>query len=171
MVSTSRPSASCCGGGGTAGRGASPQDIRRTERRRFRGLRRPARRELGGRFTIPRSLRRQGRKTLNTVRDDDGGVWVLFRERKDGSIRKLMLGSLDGDELVMVKIRGDVDGMFEQLRDEGILMLPGIVHTDLDPEEGEPAARSRPTRAEGPAARPRIQWAQGSAPFLSHPML
>ncbi len=47
--------------------------------------------------------------------------------------------ALDGDELVMVKIRGDVDGMFERLREEGILVLPGIVHTDLDPEEGEPA--------------------------------
>ncbi|MCP4660229.1 MAG: DUF4252 domain-containing protein [bacterium] len=92
----------------------------------------------GGRFTIPRSLRRRGWKTLTTVRDDDGGVWVLFRERKDGSIRELMVGSLDGDELVMVKIRGDVDGMFERLRDEGILALPGIVHTDLDPEEGGP---------------------------------
>ncbi len=91
-----------------------------------------------GRFTIPRSLRRRGWKTLTSVREPDGGAWVLFRERKDGSIRELMVGSLDGDELVMVKIRGDVDGMFERLRDEGILSLPGIVHTDLDPEEGEP---------------------------------
>jgi hypothetical protein len=115
------------------------KDVRKVEIALYETLSLPA--PAGGRFTIPAhdAFRSQGWKTLATVDEGDGGTWVLYRNGRDGSIRELLVGSLDRNELELVRIRGDVEGMMERLRDENRLDLPGIVHTDLDPEEGEPA--------------------------------
>jgi len=86
-----------------------------------------------------RSLKRKGWQTIMTATESDGGrAWVLARQR-DGSFREILVGSLDRDELTMVKIHGDVERMIERLQEEGILDIPGVVHADMEPEEGEDA--------------------------------
>lgn len=94
-----------------------------------------------GEARIPgyKSLKRKGWQTIMTATESDGGrAWVLARER-DGSLREILVGSLDRDELTMVKIHGDVERMIQRLQEEGILDVPGVVHADMEPEEGEDA--------------------------------
>ncbi len=94
-----------------------------------------------GESIIPghQSLKRKGWQTIMTATESDGGrAWVLARER-EGAIRQILVGSLDRDGLTMVKIHGNVERMIERLQEEGLLDVPGVVHADMEPEEGEDA--------------------------------
>ncbi len=114
-------------------------DINRVEVAIYRTESLPSMRQAG--FVIPheKRLKKKGWMTATRATSPDGATWVLFRE-KDGGIHEIMVGALDEDELVLVKLRGDIQGIFERLEDDGILDVPGVVHADLDPEPGEPIA-------------------------------
>ena len=86
-----------------------------------------------------RKLKRQGWMTAIESRAEDSVTWVLFRQQDD-RVSGILVGALDDDELVLVKLNGDIQNVFDQLMDEGILDVPGVVQADLDPEPGEPIA-------------------------------
>ena len=73
-------------------------------------------------FRIPRfaALKRDGWETAVEVVADDGVTWVLFRPGRRTPVAEILVGVLDEDELVLVKVRGDVEMLLEQLRDEEI---------------------------------------------------
>lgn len=117
------------------------KEVKKVEIAVYETITLPARAE--GQPAIPgyESLKRKGWQTIMTTTESDGGrAWVLAR-RRDGSFREILVGALDRDELTMVKIHGDVGRMIERLQEEGILDVPGVVHADMEPEEGEDAVR------------------------------
>ncbi len=93
-------------------------------------------------FAIPRAARMadRGWQTIIHASNEGGATWVLMRPRPNGKAEEILVGALDDDELVLVKVRGDIDGMLERLRDESVLDIPGVIHADLEPEPGEPIA-------------------------------
>lgn len=119
------------------------RDIRRVELAVYRTESLPSIRETA--FAIPRerNLRKKGWKTAVRAVSADSASWVLFLEQQ-GEIRGLLVGALDDDELVLVKIHGDIQGIFERLMEEHVLDLPGVVRADLEPGEGEPIAVVEP---------------------------
>ena len=86
-----------------------------------------------------RKLKKQGWMTAIESRAEDNVTWVLFRQQ-DNRVSGILVGALDDDELVLVKLNGDIQNVFDQLMNEGILDVPGVVQADLEPEPGEPIA-------------------------------
>lgn len=115
------------------------RDIHRVELAIYRTERLPPVRDGG--FSIPRAARlsERGWETVVESIHDDGAVWVMARG-ENKPVEEILVGALDDDELVLVKVRGDVERMLQRLHDEGELDLPGVVHADLEPEPGDPIA-------------------------------
>lgn len=90
-------------------------------------------------FVIPheRRLKKKGWQTVVEIAEDNSASWVMMRQTK-GKIRGMMVGALDNDELVLVKLTGDIQEIYEKLITDHILDVPGVVHADLEPEPGEP---------------------------------
>lgn len=74
------------------------------------------------------------------IRGRDHAGWALARTSSKGIIRALMIGVLDEDQLVLVRIKGNLEALLERLEASNELDLPGLIHADLDPEDGEPVA-------------------------------
>lgn len=74
------------------------------------------------------------------IRGSDHAGWAMARTSQKGIIRELMIGALDEDQLVLVRIKGNLEALLERLEESHELDLPGLIHTDLDPEDGEPVA-------------------------------
>lgn len=74
------------------------------------------------------------------IRGQDHAGWALARTSKKGLVREIRIGVLDEDQLVLVRIKGNLEALLEQLEESNELDLPGLIHTDLDPAEGEPVA-------------------------------
>lgn len=98
-------------------------------------------------FRIPRiaKLEREGWETAVEAFSDDSAVWVMFRPGARTPVAEILVGVLDEDELVLVKVRGNVQQLLEQLQEEEMLDIPGVIHTDLDPPPGEPVATPHET--------------------------
>lgn len=92
-------------------------------------------------FAIPRERQFRKRGWMKAVEAVDGDTvsWVLFRQQ-DERIRAILVGALDDDELVLVKLTGDIQGIFDKLMEEHLLDVPGVIEADLEPEPGEPIA-------------------------------
>ncbi|HEX9737215.1 MAG TPA: DUF4252 domain-containing protein [Thermoanaerobaculia bacterium] len=92
-------------------------------------------------FAMPqgRHLKKKGWMTAVESIADDSVTWVLFREH-DERIRGILVVALDDDELVLVKLTGDIQGIFDKLMEENLLDVPGVIEADLEPEPGEPIA-------------------------------
>lgn len=112
--------------------------IKRVEMATYETRRLP---ELPSDMSFPgdRTLRKKGWNVIVSTTADDGASWVYMRE-KNGRPHELMVAALDDDELVLIKVRGDLRSMVEQVLDENVVDVPGVVHADLEPEEGEPIA-------------------------------
>jgi hypothetical protein len=63
--------------------------------------------------TLPR-FRERGWEVAATVRDEDDRVWVLYRERYR-SVRDMFVLSLTDDELIIVRIEGDLNRLLEKI--------------------------------------------------------
>lgn len=75
--------------------------------------------ERGAGVDQRRPLRLDGWEPVVHARDGEGNeTWVLYRLR-GGSIRGLALVSLDGDELVLTRLSGSLEGWLEALLREG----------------------------------------------------
>ncbi|MEM9593945.1 MAG: hypothetical protein AAGD06_06770 [Acidobacteriota bacterium] len=98
--------------------------------------------ELEGSLRFPgdRSLKRKGWNSIVTTVDGDGATWVYMRPDAEQRPRDLMVVALDDDELVMVKVRGDLQRMMDQILEEDRVEVPGVVEADLEPEDGRPIA-------------------------------
>jgi len=59
-------------------------------------------------------FRRNGWQVAAKVRDDDELVWVLYRERYD-EVRDIFVLSLDNDELVIVRVEGNLNRLLEKI--------------------------------------------------------
>lgn len=92
-------------------------------------------------FSPPRGKSRDGAWFVAAdVRGEDHLGWALARTGANGRIREIVVGALDGEQLVLVRVKGDVKAILEHLQETAILDLPGLIHTDLDPDEGQPLA-------------------------------
>lgn len=89
-------------------------------------------------FAMPRGrhFRKRGWMTAVESVADDSVTWVLFRQH-DERIRGILVVALDDDELVLVKMNGDIQGIFDKLMEENLLDVPGVIEADLEPEPGE----------------------------------
>ena len=115
------------------------KDVRRVEVAIYRTEYLPSVREAG--FVVPheKRLKKNGWQTITRAVSDDSATWVFLRQ-KEGRFQELMVGALDDDELVLVKLRGDIQSIIDRLLEEDVLDVPGVVRADLDPEPGEPIA-------------------------------
>jgi hypothetical protein len=88
-------------------------------------------------FAIPRERQLKKKGWMTAVESFGPGAvtWVLFRQQ-DERIRAVLVGALDDDELVLVKLHGDIQGIFDKLMDENLLDVPGVIEADLEPEPG-----------------------------------
>jgi hypothetical protein len=59
----------------------------------------------------PRKLGLSGWDTLVRIKDDGDQVLLLSRPGRRGGIKEAVLVSYDGDEVVLVRIKGDLDGL------------------------------------------------------------
>lgn len=91
-------------------------------------------------FRLPSDdqLRGDGWYVAAEIRGEDHVAWALAKNDARGIVRQIQVGALDEDELVLVRVRGNVQEMLDELIEHNVLDLPGMVHADLDPEPGEP---------------------------------
>ncbi len=113
------------------------RDLERAEIGIYEARALPALRQAGGAISFADLLEGRGWQTFVRIAGDDSVVQILFRSRR-GSMRELFIGSLDHDELVLVRLRGDIQGLVDRLQTEGILDVPGVVFADIDPPDGKP---------------------------------
>ncbi len=106
-------------------------------------------------FRLPSDdqLRGDGWYVAAEVRGEDHVAWALAKNDARGMVRQIQVGALDEDELVLVRIRGNVQEMLDELVERNVLDLPGMIHADLDPEPGEPIATDVGDSAHGEDAR------------------
>lgn len=92
-------------------------------------------------FRPPRARTRSGDWFVAADVRGQGHVgWAIARTGDRGLVREILVGALDEDQLVLVRVKGDVEAMLEHLEETKQLDLPGLIRADLDPAEGEPVA-------------------------------
>jgi hypothetical protein len=91
-------------------------------------------------FRLPSNaqLRGDGWYVAAEIRGEDHVAWALAKNDDHGMVRQIQVGVLDEDELVLVRVRGNVQAMLDELLENNVLNLPGMIHADLDPDPGEP---------------------------------
>lgn len=87
--------------------------------------------------TLPKLFALDDWKTLTSVRSEDSLALVLARFR-DENVRDMMVVVLEDEEMVLIRLRGDLQKMLDHVLEKKTLDVPGLVTADLEPEPDQP---------------------------------
>ncbi len=68
-------------------------------------------------YDLPALRRLRGWETAARIRDPDAVVWVLYREQR-GRVAQMFVGVLDSENLVLVRLDGDLESILQVVLEE-----------------------------------------------------